>query len=423
MIDNREIVQLSALEERLFKRTKFIIGTILIVLVIRVLYFSGFIGLTSETVLVDFDLFHLVSRTVWDGNLERVYHFPYLLELMETYRGANSLMPWAYPPPFDLFLAPLGFLSLGVAYTIFVGVTFLLWLCVVYRLAGPLAPLPILMTFPAITMEISCGQNGFLTGLLLGAAGLFARSNRAVAGLPLGMMIVKPHLAVTLGLLAVMLRMWKVISVAAVVALVLCALSTVFFGPEIWEAYRNGVKESAALLKLGAFPLFRMVSVYSAVRSFALPAELAFAAQAAASLFVILVIIRVTLNAQPERAIALSVLAAPLITPYAYDYDLPIATIGLAMIAKDFVNFSTLSERKFAYLFGLISSGLGGVLYFVSTQMGPTTALDVGGPPTLAGFFYLGLFIIVWRVVMRGEAATETSGHVVKAQVNCQSTA
>ena len=51
-----------------------------------------------------------------------------------------------------------------------------------------------MILFPAMAITIGCGQNGFLTGALIGLVCLNVERRQLLAGLALGAMVIKPHL-------------------------------------------------------------------------------------------------------------------------------------------------------------------------------------------------------------------------------------
>jgi hypothetical protein len=174
--------------------TKVIVLILAALVLIKVLWFAGSTHGEGSRPLVDFDMFHLVGQMFWRGELHHAYRFETLLEAQRTMTGRDSFMPWTYPPQFDLLVVPLALMPLWLAYGLFTATTLLAYLAVLKRLSGEHLPLVLFITFPALTITIACGQNGFLTGTLIGLACLWIERGRSLAGLPLGLMIIKPHL-------------------------------------------------------------------------------------------------------------------------------------------------------------------------------------------------------------------------------------
>ncbi|MGL5734187.1 MAG: glycosyltransferase family 87 protein, partial [Beijerinckiaceae bacterium] len=283
--------------------------------------------------MLDFDAFYLTGSMALRGVVNDAYTLDLLFREQVALAGKTVFMPWTYPPPFNLIVAGLALLPLGMAYLVFVGVTLTAYLFVLHRLSGPHFYLMLVLATPGFALSMFFGQNGFLSGALLGAAGLRLLSNRDDAGIPLGLMVIKPHVAVTLGVYALFDRRWRVIAVATVSALAACALATLVFGFSIWPAFMGGVAEAGQFLRNGEYPLHRMISVYAAVRRMGVAPDIALAMQMITALAA-LAGIALAMRARLPRPqiIGFALLTALLISPYAYDYDLPIFTLGIALL-------------------------------------------------------------------------------------------
>src|SRR5215469_10227138 len=277
LVETLEVAKYSTEKRKLYYRA--LLACFIITLLFSTAQFSGWTKSLQERVFVDFDDFHLVVRMLWLGKVNSAYHLPDLFAFQKSLSGLEGFLPWTYPPQFVLLLAPLAFLPLGIAYLIFTGVSFAAYLAVLKRIAGN-SFVPVLMiTFPASLITIRCGQNGFLTGTFIGLSCLAFANRRAVAGLPLGLMIIKPHLAVAFALYAFVNRRWGEVFVAAATVLLSIAVVTAILGFGIWPAFYRGIHEAGIFLSQGYYPLFRMVSLYAAFRAFGLPAALAMAIQ------------------------------------------------------------------------------------------------------------------------------------------------
>lgn len=303
----------------------------------------GVIGAENHTLgtagdLVDFDAFYVVGLLIHEGRLPEAYRLQSLVAAYREFAGADGFMPWTYPPTFDLVVAALPLLPRGLAYAAFTGGSFLAYVWVLHRLAGPrLAPV-LGATLPVLLIQIACGQNGFMTGALVGWLCLAIRDGHrpGTAGVPLGLMAIKPHLGLALGLWALARGRWDVAGTAVAVGLAFGLAATLAFGPGSWADLRAGVAEAAIYLARGDYPLFRMTSLYAALHRLGMDPGLALAAQALlaiAACAAVVIAARRTMAA--HHALALACAATLMISPYTYDYDLTILGVALALIARD----------------------------------------------------------------------------------------
>jgi hypothetical protein len=186
------------------------------------------------------------------------------------------------------------------------------------------------VALPAILINAKCGQNGFLSAGLIGWFLVYLRDRSAGAGWPLGLMIFKPHLALGIGLLALIDRQWGTVARAAATAALLCLAPTIVLGPAIWSAFEQGTATASAALWSGAFPLERMMSVFAALHRFGLPPAAAMAIHVLVALTAGAALVVAALR-QVERdtLLALAVCVSLAISPYTYDYDM----VSLALVA------------------------------------------------------------------------------------------
>lgn len=380
--------------------TPFVVRMLLLSLVAVMLSKAlRYAGLLPAQELTDFDAFHVAGRMVWRGDIAQAYHLPTLLEAQKALTGEQAFLPWTYPPPFNLVVAALAPLPISLAYLVFAGSTLAAYLLVLRRIAGPHFATVVVALAPALFIAVAGGQNGFLTGTLIGLTALGLLGGRALAGLPLGLMVIKPHLAVGLAVCALVLRRWRCLGLAAATAALALALSTLMLGPAIWPAFVGGVEEAKAFLAAGAYPLFRMISVYAWLRSLDLPAALALAAQMATAVAVLILL--ALWNGMPRRqVVGLAAMASLFVSPYAYDYDLPLYGIALALLLPDLLRQARRGEVLVLFALGWIVGGYGIVATPLHEALsGSALVTSVG--ISLAAPPFLLLLALVWRILRR----------------------
>jgi hypothetical protein len=365
--------------------------------------FFGLIGPAEPKVLVDFDAFHIVGRMVWRGEIEEAYHFVTMSRAQRLLGGADSFLPWTYPPQFDLLVAPLALVPIGLAYFAFTAATLAAYLLVLRRIAGEAFGAVLLVTFPTFIVTIACGQNGFLTGALIGLSCMWLLQQRPIAGFPLGLMIIKPHLTAAFVLFTLATRRWGTIALAAAVVALTSAIATLAFGPGIWSAFLNGAAEARSFLKAGVYPLFRMISSYAFMRSLGFSASVAMAAHGAVAMCALAMVWTAIRQGMSQRQVlGLAALASLLVSPYAYDYDMPIFGIALALLMPDLQRL--LTSREQAVLFGLSSFAcMWGIAQTTirNVRFGANNTPDGVAILSLAGAALVPVLVLVWRALRR----------------------
>lgn len=202
----------------------------------------------------DVPIFYRAAQHALNGDIQSLYlaDIGALDEALTTRNeeALNALAPFPYPPVTFLVIAPLAWLSLGAAK--------MLW--VILGIAAMITPFlipPINRHFPWLRqfplplqclIVLSCGMQLLLLatrtgqlGIMLGPVLLLAlalRRNRpAVAGVMLGLLIIKPQLALALPLLFLLERNWRLLLIASITALMLIAASIALYGIEPWHLY------------------------------------------------------------------------------------------------------------------------------------------------------------------------------------------
>ncbi|AMA55651.1 glycosyltransferase family 87 protein [Bradyrhizobium sp. CCGE-LA001] len=405
--ESLEAVQASPSKRTIYVR--FVLATLAVMVLFKTYRFGRWSAWQVRE-LSDFDAFYIVAQQIWRGQLDLVYRFETLAKLQQAFTGSMSFMPWTYPPQFDLLVAPFALLPAGIAYLLFITATLTAYLLTLRAIAGNNFALVLVVLFPTLAITVGCGQNGFLTGVLIGIICLNVERRQIVAGLALGAMVIKPHLAIAAGVYMLATRRWAALATAGAVVLASSFLCTLVFGWQIWAAWLGAIRESAIFLERGFYPLFRMISTYAALGRAGVPPSIAFWAQAAAACLALSAIglaLRLGAASKTSPAFALGVVAmvSVMISPYAYDYDLPIVGIGLALMLPGLAQVSNARERSAIY--GLILlAGAYGMLQSarLAAQFGnevDLTGMDDKFAPSIGGFAMMAMLALLLKLLWR----------------------
>ena len=342
--------------------------------------------------LADFNIFVLAGDLVWSGRLAEAYRMTTMAPLERALSvSPDFFMPWSYPPLFAAAMAPLAKLPLGVAQALFATSTLAFYLGVMHRLGRKEAWPILLATIPAIVINLRAGQNGLLTGGLLGSAALFLLAGKPKrAGAAIAALAIKPHLAAMLPVLLLLRRAWLTLAAAAAGAVVLTAASIVVVGPPVFGIFIGSFAEVGRLMMLGAYPLHRMTSIYAALLSWGAPSALAIVIHggiAAAIVASTALMMRATADARLQIGLALT--STVFVSPYLYDYDQTVFGVGLMLLSPALAR--GLTPRSY----GLVLLGVG-----IAQGIGIIVeALGVG--VSLGGPLLLLLYGVILRTVRR----------------------
>ena len=268
---------------------------------------------------IDFVSFWSAARLVLEGNVLAVYDY--------QPSGFGRLMPIAYPPPFLLWIAPFGLIGFGLAFLVWTVVTGALYVAA----AG--APRRIAMAAPPALSNGLVGQNGFLTAgiFLLGLRCLPARP--WIAGLILGLLVIKPQLAVLLPIALIAGRHRTALIGAAVSAAAALALAAMVFGVQAYAGFAEVLAQYSQLLERGRWPWNELASVFALVRWFGASGSVALAIQLCAAIAAAAAV-WVAWRQDWEAKVPVVAAATLLVSPYLYTYDAVLLVAPLAWLAS-----------------------------------------------------------------------------------------
>jgi alpha-1,2-mannosyltransferase len=299
----------------------------------------GWIVPLSEPTSTDFVSFYAAGSLADAGTPELAYDQPahQTAEERATEPGIQYRY-FYYPPVFLLLCAVLARLPYMAAFLIFEAATLALYLIVARRILeeSSWALLVPLLAFPAVFWTLGLGQNAFLTAALFGAGTLCIDRRPILAGILFGALCYKPHFGLLVPVALIAGRHWRAGAAAVISATGLCLLSLVLFGWGTWhdflaEAFRSHATYESGRVSFGGF-----VTPFGAVLMTGGNAYAAYALQSGATLVAGLLVAHVWRNGRPLPIRAATLAAATLLAvPVALVYDLMLATIAAAWLARD----------------------------------------------------------------------------------------
>ena len=214
------------------------------VVVIAIATANGIAGVLAGSwhekgLLSDFAHFWVAARLALAGHAGDAYDpAKFVQALLSAFDKRALGLFWIYPPQGFWLYLPFAPLAYATAYITFMLTTFAalmasLWVAGRWRPELALC----LAVSPAVLVAAAFGQNGLWTSALLIVIA-YARNERPVlAGIAIGLLTMKPQFGVLIPFVLVIERNWVCLAVAIVSTFVLLAVTTLWFGAGIWEAY------------------------------------------------------------------------------------------------------------------------------------------------------------------------------------------
>lgn len=298
-----------------------------VVLLLGLVYY--FLEATGETGS-DFLAFWSAGKLVAQSAAATVYD-PAAVGAVQAAIGRHDVFAYVNPPPFLLIVTPFGLLPYPLAWIAWVALGWGVWFAVSRRLV-PKLNWPV-AAFPGAWLGATHAQSGLVCGALMGGFALLLSTSPFAAGLCVGALIIKPHLAVLFPIALIAGRQWRAFAGAAAGAVGLLLLAWAAFGTQAILNYSRSWEVSQVLIRDGSDEFFlRQVTVYSQMRMFGSPSA-ATVVQALASLAAAGVTWRAWRGpGSLDGKIALLMAATPLATPYLFSYDLPFLIVPVGWL-------------------------------------------------------------------------------------------
>ena len=243
---------------------------------------------------------------------------------------APGIYPYFYPPIALLLFAPLALLPYGASFLLFTAGQWAFLVSQLRRLLPAPWPLSTMIAAPAALVSLGIGQNGCLTAALMAAACGTIERRPSLAGAALGCIAFKPHLAVLVPIALALGRQWRALAAATAVVAALTVASLVF-GSAPWLNFVAGSAKASAVMRDFSSLWPKLISPFAALRLAGTPLWVAYCGQAAAAGTAVLSLV-LCRNAQRAWQIVVMAAATLLISPYLYDYDLPLSLVPVAMV-------------------------------------------------------------------------------------------
>jgi len=229
----------------------------------------GFMADNTTRPGIDFSVFWTASHMMLNGTPAAVYDYPTFARAESALFGAyvnHGFLPWLYPPTLLLLVAPLALLPYVVSYVLFMGVCAWLFAIGTLGVSGlaahfhrPRIAALVVLAYPGVYIAAVVGQNALLTAALMAFAVRWNEKNPVLAGICIGLLAIKPQLAVLFPIVLIATRAWKTMGAAAITAATFAGVSVLVCGTQSLHAFmasasfaREMVLESRMLYWFGS---------------------------------------------------------------------------------------------------------------------------------------------------------------------------
>lgn len=293
----------------------------------------GGIAMNGMPVAGDFLSFWAASDLLLAGRPADAYRPElHIATQARVFPGLAGYFAFFYPPVFMLVCAPLALLPYGASVAAWLAVTGAAYAAAMRALLPRWGWLPVL-AFPAALINIRYGQNGFLSAAIFAATAALLERRPVLAGIVLGGLAYKPHLAIAVPFVLAAAGRWPAFLACGATAAGHAALSWIVLGTETWLAFREGSALAQRALEEGWVAPEKMISLFAGVRLGGGSVTLAWVLQGVLTALVLaLAVLAARRRPGGAAEVALMAATAMLATPFLLDYDLVVTAVPLAWL-------------------------------------------------------------------------------------------
>ncbi|MEM9715682.1 MAG: glycosyltransferase family 87 protein [Pseudomonadota bacterium] len=280
----------------------------------------------------DFTSFWAAAKLAVAGNAEWAFDGQRFESLQDLASKVAGVLYWHYPPTWVALLYPFGWLSPPTALIVYTVLSAGLWVWIVRSMiAGSWLDRVAVLLSPAFYLCIIGGQNGVLVAgaLTLFITGVIHKRDWMIV-VACTLLLAKPHFGVLMPVVLIALGRWRAFGWSAIFGSLFVAFSIWLTGWEYLTAFLANTETVGSAIK-GEQLLRLQYSAYAFFRSIGVPQTLSLMIQIPVALAAIvacwIAFRRNTVS--DDLRIAVFLIGSLMISPYAFQYDMPAFVIGM----------------------------------------------------------------------------------------------
>ncbi len=306
----------------------------------------------GQITFTDFTALYAAGRLALEGNAALAYDWTAHAEAMSRAIGRTAQQfPFPYPPMFLAVMSPFAALPYVPALLVWIGLTLALHLYACASIVGRWQGAVWLGAMIVTLGNIIAGQNGFLTAALMGSGLLLVPTRPVLAGILLGALAYKPHLGMLIPIALAASGHWRAFASATATVIVSALAALAIFGIEPWQAFFANLARFGAEVATERFMVtHKLQSAYGFLSTLGAPKALAMPVQVVLTATLVALTAMVWRSAAPYALkAAFLVVAATLVGPYVFVYDLTLLAVAQAFLLRHWLS-TRLDQREVVVL-------------------------------------------------------------------------
>jgi hypothetical protein len=327
---------------------------LLLVFAQRTLGVHGYRLASGQPLFGDFIAFWSAGKAALEGHVAQLHDRVFLAHIQQsTIVGMKVMAPWNSPPPFLFFVIPFALLPYGPAAVLWLILTGALYLFAASKLLPDKRALIFAVTLPAALYHLGTEQVGLLIAGLNGLALYWLDKRPRASGALVGMLVIKPHLAVLWPFYLALSRRWTAFVAAAVSLTVLVVAAGLVFGFESYRRFYDNLGPSQNLIASLGVGKQTFGSLFGNLLALHVPMPYAIASHAVSAVLAFAAALYVFTRKVDWRVQGAALCSATLLlSSYLFFYDFVLLGVAAALLAPPRNKFET-AAMVFAWLAGM----------------------------------------------------------------------
>lgn len=327
---------------------------LLLVFAQRTLGVHGYRLASGQPLWGDFIAFWSAGKAALEGHVGQIHDRVFLAHIQQTtIPGMHVMAPWNSPPPFLFFVIPFALLPYGPAAILWLILTGALYLLAASKILPDKRALIFAATAPAALYHIGTEQVGLLIAGLNGFALYWLDRRPRAAGALVGMLVIKPHLALLWPFYLALTRRWTAFIAAAVSVSALVIAAGLVFGFDTYRHFYDNLKASQDLIARLGVGKQTFGSLFGNLLALHVPMPFAIAGHAVSAVAAFGAALWVFTRKVDWRVQGAALCSATLLlSSYLFFYDFVLLGLAAALLAPPRNKFET-AAMVFAWLSGM----------------------------------------------------------------------
>lgn len=310
-----------------------ICGSIVVVMVSRLLSAENMTLVGGQPMFGDFIAFWSAGRAALDGHADQVHDHVLIYSYHKLAApDVRFLAPWNSPPTFLLPMAAFALLPYPAAALLFLVLTGALYFYAARKLLPDARALIFAATLPAAFYQIGTVQVGLLIAAVSALALLWLDKRPIASGALIAVLAIKPHLAILWPIYLALSGRWRAFASAAVFTLAFVLLAGAVFGFESYVRFFENLRVSQDLISGQRITTPAYASLYANALDMGASNAIATALHALSATGALALSAWLFWRGPREAAGAALCAATLLISPYLFFYDFTLLAVGAALL-------------------------------------------------------------------------------------------